>query len=521
MLKNTKQGIVGVVLFALMTSLFPAWAQQTYRSNDSEMNQLIGRIERRTITFRQSLDEAINNSRLDGSNREDSINTYVSDFERAVTNLRESFRNRRATSSEVQEVLNRASYVDNAMQQYQIRSMARRDWNSLRVDLNQLARSYNVAWNWNNRPGSYPGSTQWNNNASLTGTYRLNQVRSENANTIADRAVRSLPYADRQNVRNAILRRLQAPETIAIDQRGNTFTIASSLAPQITFTADGRNQEEYTGAGRRVNVNASLNSNHLVINAAGDRGSDFQVTFDPINNGRELRVTRQVYVDRLSQPVIVTSTYDRTSDIAELNIYNGNQVGWNNNGNNNGPMAGRNRRNFYIPNGTELVATLNNDLSTKNTREGDRFTMTVQSPSQYAGATIEGFIGNVDRGGRITGRSELAMNFERIRMRNGQTYEFTGYIENVRTPNGENIRVDNEGTVKEENSQTQQTVTRAGIGAALGAVIGAIAGGGKGAAIGAAVGAGAGAGSVFIQGRDDLDLRSGTELTIRTSSPNN
>ena len=56
-------------------------------------------------------------------------------------------------------------------------------------------------------------------------------------------------------------------------------------------------------------------------------------------------------------------------------------------------------------------------------------------------------------------------------------------------------------------------MTRAGIGAAVGAVIGAIVGGGgKGAAIGAAVGAGAGAGSVFIQGREDLDLMSCVEF---------
>jgi hypothetical protein len=35
------------------------------------------------------------------------------------------------------------------------------------------------------------------------------------------------------------------------------------------------------------------------------------------------------------------------------------------------------------------------------------------------------------------------------------------------------------------------------------------------------VGAGAGAGSVLIQGRDNLDLPSGTEVTVRASSPRN
>jgi outer membrane lipoprotein SlyB len=79
--------------------------------------------------------------------------------------------------------------------------------------------------------------------------------------------------------------------------------------------------------------------------------------------------------------------------------------------------------------------------------------------------------------------------------------------------------VDNEGTVKESDSQTQRTVERAAIGTAVGAIIGAIAGGGKGAAIGAVLGAGGGAGSVYVQGSDDLELRSGTEVTIRSSSP--
>ncbi|HEX8265516.1 MAG TPA: YMGG-like glycine zipper-containing protein [Pyrinomonadaceae bacterium] len=59
------------------------------------------------------------------------------------------------------------------------------------------------------------------------------------------------------------------------------------------------------------------------------------------------------------------------------------------------------------------------------------------------------------------------------------------------------------------------------IGAGIGALLGAIIGGGKGAAIGAAIGAGGGAGSVYVQGRDDLELSNGTEFTIRASAPPN
>jgi uncharacterized protein YcfJ len=103
-------------------------------------------------------------------------------------------------------------------------------------------------------------------------------------------------------------------------------------------------------------------------------------------------------------------------------------------------------------------------------------------------------------------------------MRDGRSYNFAGILESVRTPNGDVVRVDNEGAVR-ESDQTKTTVTRTAIGSAVGAIIGAIAGGGKGAAIGAAIGAGTGAGSVYVQGRNDIDLQSGTEITVRATGP--
>ena len=130
---------------------------------------------------------------------------------------------------------------------------------------------------------------------------------------------------------------------------------------------------------------------------------------------------------------------------------------------------------------------------------------------------IEGYLTRVERSGRVTGSPEIGFEFDTIRLRNSGTYDFSGYIEQVRTPNGDKVKVDNEGSVKEKNGQTERTVLRGGIGAAIGAIIGGIAGGGKGAAIGAAVGAGAGAGSVIVQGRDDLQLDNGTEFTIHTT----
>jgi hypothetical protein len=344
----------------------------------------------------------------------------------------------------------------------------------------------------------------------LTGTYRLNRGRSDNPETIADRVTRNLSSGERPRLRTAVLQRLEAPESLAIERRDRLITIASSRAAPITFEADGREQIEQSPHGRGVRTRPTLSGDRLVVSTEGDRSVDYQVTFEPIDDGRSLRVTRRITDEGLRQAVVATSVYDKTSATPQLNLravardnYRG---------------ADTSRGAFPVPDGTQLVAVLSDSLSTTRTRDGDPVTLTVRSPSQFEGALIDGHVARVARSGRVSGRAEMAFEFDRIRARDGRAYDFTGYIESVGTTNDDTIRVDSEGQVQDESSQTGRTVTRTGIGAAVGAVIGAVTGGGREAAIGAAVGAGVGAGSVFIQGRDDLDLPSGTEFRIRASA---
>ncbi|HUQ33922.1 MAG TPA: hypothetical protein VM095_17510 [Pyrinomonadaceae bacterium] len=496
---------------------------RTNRATNQQTRQLITRIETRTDVFRSSLDARLDRSRINNTNAEDNINQLVADFENATNQLRDRFNNRQAVSSDVQNVLNQAALIDSFMQRNRLGARVERDWVSLRADLNELARLYNVSWNTgattnpnNNYPsGNYPSNNYPPVNSSqnrLTGTYRLDATRSDDARAIADTATRNLPYRNRQRVLDSLTVRLESPTALAIDRRGRNVTIASSRAAQFTFEADGIERAETGADGHAVRVRSTLNGDQLIVSSSGDRDSDFTVTFDPIENGRRLRVTRRITDINLNTPMTVVSIYEKTSDIAQLNIYNGGP-GYSNSG-----TVSTTGGDFIVPDGTQLVAVLNNNLTTQDTRENDRFTMTVRSPNQYEGATINGYITGINRSGRVTGRSEMTLNFESIRLRNGQTYRFAGIPESVRTANGDTVRVDTEGAVR-DNNRTTTTAQRAGIGGAVGAIIGAIAGGGKGAAIGAIVGAGAGAGSVYIQGQDDLELLNGTEVTLRASGP--
>jgi uncharacterized membrane protein len=478
-----------------------------YQLNDWQMRQLIDRLNTRSATFSRSLRQDLNRPSNDRY-RVDEVRQQLSQFETALVQLRNRVNSRQSSSADAQNVLDRAAFLNSYVTDQRLSYQTTNNWNTLRQDLDRLASAFNIAWNWSTAPGVPGGSS--GTSGDLTGTFRLNTSRGDDVRSAIDNATRTLSAAERQRVYESLLRRFDPPQMLAIDRRGNSVTIASTRAPQINFVADGREQVETTPQGRSVRVRAMLSGDTLSITRTGERANDFTVTFDPSSDGRELLVTRTLYSDRFNQPITVRTYYDRTSDVAQLNVYDTNREG----GNVGGDVA---TGSFVIPNGTELVAVLNNDLSTQNIREGERFTMTVRG-GQYDGATIEGSVLNVERGGRVSGRSEMTMDFDTIRLRNGQSHRFAGILESVRTPSGEVVRVDNEGAVR-DSDQTNKTVTRTAIGTAVGAIIGAIAGGGKGAAIGAVLGAGAGAGSVYVQGRNDLELTAGTEVTLRATGP--
>jgi hypothetical protein len=170
-----------------------------------------------------------------------------------------------------------------------------------------------------------------------------------------------------------------------------------------------------------------------------------------------------------------------------------------------------------VPEGVLLRVRLETRLMTETNCEGDRFTARVIEPSKYEGAVIQGHVVKIERSGRMSGRTEMALDFDAVTLRNGRSRPFHAQIEKVFAT--ESVKsVDEEGNV-ESASKTKETEIRTIGGAVLGAIIGGIVGGGKGAAIGAIIGAGAGAGSVYVQGDKDLILEPGAQMTVRVAYP--
>ncbi|MGB8510297.1 MAG: hypothetical protein WCD76_18110, partial [Pyrinomonadaceae bacterium] len=421
-----------------ITTVTQAQNARQYRRNDRNMERLVRRIETRSDKFSRSLEQALDQSRLNGTQREDDVNKLVTAFEAATDTLKDRFNARQSTDADVELVLGRASLLNDVMRRNRLTYRAQQDWRLLKGDLDRLAAAYQIARRVDT-PYTEPidnGNNTYSADARLTGTYRLNVSRSEDPRAVATRATRNLPNRDRQRVYNSVVNRLGPPDVLAIERRGMNVTIASSRAPQVTIEADGRERAERYPNNRPSRVTARIYGDQLSIASEGDRINDFYIAFMPSNDGRSLQVTRRIYAERTNQQITVRSHYDKTSDAAQLNLYQTTP---------NYPTTGANNSEFVVPDGTRLVAALNNALTTRTARENDRFTMSVRSPSQYDGATIEGYLSNVKRSGRITGRSDITFNFERITLRDGRSYRFAGLINSVRTPGGENVRVDNEG----------------------------------------------------------------------------
>lgn len=119
-----------------------------YRLSDKEVEQTIHRIENESDKFRSSLDSALDKSRFNGSRREDDINAFVKDFYSETKRLHDHFDAHKSTGADVQSVLDRAARIDDFMRRYRLTSKAQNDWSTLRTNLEELAKVYNVTWRW-------------------------------------------------------------------------------------------------------------------------------------------------------------------------------------------------------------------------------------------------------------------------------------------------------------------------------------------------------------------------------------
>lgn len=527
-------------------------AASAQKRNDKDIRDAVRSLNSKIDDFEYNLRYQMQSS--------SSANTDISAVSDDIRGLRDSVRlfqdsydKRRENRDDVSKIVNSARRVDTFMLTNPQNRRVQDEWDGVKAQIDRLSVNYGLSNSWGAEEEAqnvkdYPDPVQKGAfTVGMSGTYDLDTARSENIEDIV--ADTNLSNDQREDLKD----KLTPPQQIAIDIRGQRVTLATTNASPVSFTADGRDKTEKDGSGRTVRVRATLAGDTLTLSSLGGE-SDYTIKFITVSDGRVMKVTRRITTEYLNQTVFAESAYNKTNSAAQLGIHGGDTtVAGNTSGNTNGnattdPNGGysdndnsgnvsnggsstgsANRAptvvtsrpgNYVVPNGVVISGILQNEINTNISQNNDRFRMTVQSPDDFRGAVVEGYVSGINRSGKVTGQPKISFNFEKITLRNGQTYDFAGNLQEIRDAFGKVIKIDNEGTAK-GNSQTTQTVKRGGIGAGIGAIIGAIAGGGTGAAIGAAIGGGVGAGSVIVKGNEDIRLTKDSTITVTSSSPMN
>lgn len=112
-----------------------------------EVNSIIKRVEERSDRFVKLFDRSLDRSRLDGTNREDRLNEYARNLEKALDDLRGEFdrkENYVETRPEARRCLDIATNINVAMRNRSLGGDTERQWALLRSELNTLANVYGL-----------------------------------------------------------------------------------------------------------------------------------------------------------------------------------------------------------------------------------------------------------------------------------------------------------------------------------------------------------------------------------------
>jgi|ERR1051325_1877302 ketosteroid isomerase-like protein len=155
----------------------------------------------------------------------------------------------------------------------------------------------------------------------LTGVYRIDIPASDKLYSVVAGASSNVPFGEQQRFFIDLAVRFTPPDLLAIEQRGNQISLGSSRAPRMTFLADGVVRNTRAADGHNVRVRFVLDKGRLIFTSTGKAEDNFSIIFEPIDDGRTLRVVRNITAEGLDQPLVIHSVYNKVADVASWDLY--------------------------------------------------------------------------------------------------------------------------------------------------------------------------------------------------------
>ena len=128
------------------------------RYDDRYLRDSIHRLDRLSKDFERDVDRALDRSRVDGTRREDQINSRADRFRRAVSNLKSAFGNGRdlnRSRDEAQRVLQEAQQFDRLGRSRVMDNRVASEWSQIQQELRVISNAYGLGYGYNNG-GYYP-----------------------------------------------------------------------------------------------------------------------------------------------------------------------------------------------------------------------------------------------------------------------------------------------------------------------------------------------------------------------------
>jgi hypothetical protein len=142
------------------------YGRQGGRISDYERRQLrdvANRINSRSRDLQRDIDHLLDNSRYDGSRREDNVNQEARDLRDAAQRFKDvagDSNDLYRSTNEARNLLDRASRINRVLGRVRADSRTTSDWNQLRSDLRTVANIYGLRFNDN---GGYYGNDNGRN----------------------------------------------------------------------------------------------------------------------------------------------------------------------------------------------------------------------------------------------------------------------------------------------------------------------------------------------------------------------
>ena len=110
-----------------------------------DVKSLCMHIEDVADRFKEALDSALDNSKLNNTSTEDEMNGFVRDFRNATNTLQDHYNEDRA-KQDAQAVFASAKKINDFLLKHPLTPEVQTSWEPVRTDLDRLAKFYNVKW---------------------------------------------------------------------------------------------------------------------------------------------------------------------------------------------------------------------------------------------------------------------------------------------------------------------------------------------------------------------------------------